>query len=165
MEERLRFTYVIHVAAPLKILEIYVTARFFVVTEFRSRYEPEDLFELRFFTRNRQRTDVRETVFFFGIHQKLLENRMIQVRRSHDKPSAIDSDADRYVPSRHITCDAPPWRWRGSTAPTAEHLSDSDNVVDPAWLLDRRWHLDVGVGGSVSFFGCSCVWVFCLGFR
>lgn len=105
---------------------------------------PKNLFENRLVTRNRKRTLVRESVLFFGLQEKLLEDRMVQVRRSNNEPSTTTSDADGDMASRNIRRSITGGARRGSDAsfppPPLQHLADTDDAADVVGFSDSGGH-------------------------
>lgn len=91
---------------------------------------------------------VRKSVLFFGLQEKLLEDRMVQVSRTDDKPSATASDADCDVAGRNIggsitTAASAAARGGGDASlltPALEHLADADDAADVVGFYDSGGH-------------------------
>lgn len=88
------------VAASLKIFKLEINEP--VRSVVGPGNEPESLFEELFIAGEGERTVVRETVFFFGLNEKLLENGVVQVRRAHDESGVVSSNADCHVSRGYI---------------------------------------------------------------
>lgn len=88
-------------AVSLKIIEFNVQEPVRVIRTGPGN-EPENLLEERFVARDSQGTVVSETVLFFGFEEKFLEDRVVQIRRAHDKSGVVGSHADCHVSCGYI---------------------------------------------------------------
>lgn len=86
----------VHMATPLKIFETREPSRF------GPRHNSEDLLEERLVARDRQRALVREPVLLLGLHEELLEDGVVQVRRAHDESLATGAHTNRHVTGGNI---------------------------------------------------------------
>lgn len=115
-----------------------------------SGHESEDLFEHRLVARDREWARVAEPELLLGLHEKLLEERVVQIRGADHESPRIGAHADRYVARGHV-CRNPALRGPsrgvdlgccgGLGPPAAEHLAEPDDVLDLAAFSDagRHW--------------------------
>lgn len=127
-------------AAAAKILKIQEP------TGFGPGNGPKNLLENRLVTRNRERTLVRKSVLLFGLQEKVLEDRMVQVSSSNDEPSRTASYTDRHVTGRNIRrsiTGAGAARRGGNTsllAPPLQHLANANDAADVVGFSDSGRH-------------------------
>lgn len=126
MKERSRFGQEVQVAASLEVVEIQEPGR---IGRLGSGHEPEYFFEERLVAGNGEWTGIGESVLFLGLDQELLEDGVVQVRRTHNESSTIGAYADRHVSGGDVGRDAAGGH-RGLLAPPLEHLAESHYVLD-----------------------------------
>lgn len=120
----------------LKIVQFHEPTR---VGRLGSGDEPDDFFKYRLFARNCQRALIGEPVLLFGLNQKLLENRVVQVSGPDDEAPAAGSDTDSHMSGGYVGRDAISGH-SSLVAPPSEHLSEPDNVPDFAAFSESGRH-------------------------
>eukprot|EP00268_Persea_americana_P051792 TRINITY_DN5745_c0_g1_i1.p1 TRINITY_DN5745_c0_g1~~TRINITY_DN5745_c0_g1_i1.p1 ORF type:complete len:188 (-),score=5.64 TRINITY_DN5745_c0_g1_i1:9-572(-) len=114
-----------------------------------SGHESEDLFEHRLVARDREWARVAEPELLLGLREKLLEERVVQIRGADHESPRIGAHADRYVARGHVGRNPSRWGpsrgvdlgcYGGLGPPAAEHLAEPDNVLDLAAFSDAGRH-------------------------
>lgn len=86
----------IHVATPPEIIYSREPSRL------GAGHNTEEVLEERLVARDRQGALVAEPVLFFRLQQKLLEDRVVQVRCAHHEPRSARAHTHRHVSRRDI---------------------------------------------------------------
>ena len=123
----------------LKVVQFHEPSR---VRRLGSRDEPDNFFENWLVARDCQRTLIGEPILLFGLDQKLLEHRVVQVSGPDDEPPRACSDAYSHVSGGYVGRDAIGWH-SSFVAPPAEHLTKPDNVTDFAAFSESGRHFPI----------------------
>lgn len=100
---------------------------------FGSGHDPKKLFEKGLVAGDSEWSMVTEPVLLLRLHQKLLEDRVVQVTGADHEPPLVGSHANRHVSSGYIG-----WRHSCLRSPPEEHLPEPHNSPDFAALPGRR---------------------------